>query len=56
MFTVCNWNGYQDEAGVIAVPPAKRWDADLQKTTGMENLTAAVGVATKNQAGLEPPQ
>lgn len=49
-------DSYQDEAGVVAVPPAEGWNADLRDTVLMENLTAAVGVATQNKAGTEPPQ
>lgn len=46
----------QDEAGVVAVPPAERRDADLDEAVFVKNLAAAVGVATEDEAGLEPLQ
>ena len=47
---------YQDETGVVAVPPVEGRNTDLCVLVVMENLTAAVGVATENQAGLKPLQ
>lgn len=37
---------YQDEAGVVAVPPAEGRNADLRDAVLMNNLTGTVGVAT----------
>ena len=47
---------YQDEAGVVSVPPVEGGHADFWVTVVMENLASAVGVATENEAGLKPLQ
>lgn len=56
MTTLSSGLNYQDEAGVIAVPPAEGWDTDLRVEVLMQYLTAIVSVTTQNEAGLEPPQ
>ena len=47
---------YQDEAGVVSVPPVEGGHTDFWVTVVMENLASAVGVATENEAGLKPLQ